>query len=62
MEASKHAHKLVLQRVDVLELVDHDVFQALLPFQPNIRMLIEDEEHDDNKVVVVEGEALLLLV
>ena len=62
MEASKHAHKLVLQRVDVLELVDHDVFQALLPFQPNVRVLIEDVEHDGNKVVVVEGEALLLLV
>ena len=60
--AGKHAHKLVLQLIDVLELVDHDVFQALLPFQPNVRVLIEYEEHDDNKVVVVESEALLLLV
>ena len=60
--ADKHAHKLVLQRVDILELIDHDVFQPLLPFQPDVRVPIEDVEHDDNKIVVVEGEALLLLV
>ena len=62
MVAGEHAHKLVLQLVDVLELVDHDVFQALLPFQSDVRVLIEDVEHDDNKVVVVEGKALLLLI
>lgn len=62
MVAGKHAHELVLQLVDVLELVNHDVFQALLPFQPDVRVLTEDVEHDDNKVVVVEGKALLLLI
>ena len=62
MVAGKHAHEIVLQLIDVLKLIDHHVFQPLLPFQPNVRVLLEDVEHDDNKVVVVEPETLLLLI
>ena len=55
-------HELVLERVHVLELVDHHVLEALLPLAPHLGMLAEDEEGKENEVVVVEREALLLVV
>ena len=55
-------HQLVLQAVDVLEFVDHDVFQALLPLEPDVFVLPEDVQRKDDEVVVVQSEALLRLV
>ena len=60
--AAQHLHQLILQRVNVLELVNHDVFQALLPFQADIRVFLEDVQGKLDEVVVVQAEALFLLV
>ena len=59
---AQHLHELVLERVDVLELVDHDVLQPPLPLLPQIRPLLENMEGKLDEVVVVQPEALFLLV
>ena len=58
----QHLHKPVLQRIDILELVDHDVFQSLLPFETDFREPLEHVECEYDQVVVIEPEALPLLV
>ena len=55
-------HQLVLQAVDVLEFVDHDVLQALLPLGADRGILLEDVKREFDQVVVVEPEALFLLI
>ena len=60
--ALQHLHKLVLQRIDILELVDHDVFQPLLPFEADVGEPLEDVEREYDQVVVIEPEALPFLV
>ena len=60
--AAEHLHQPVLQGVDVLELIDHDVFEALLPLQPDLLVDLEDVKCEVDEVVVVEAEAFLLLV
>ena len=62
MVPAQHLHELVLERVDVLELVDHDVLQPTLPLLPQIRPLLENMEGEFDEVVVVQPEALFLLV
>ena len=60
--AAQHLHQLVLQRVDILKLVDHDVFEPLLPLEPDVLVLLENIERELDEVVVVEAEALFLLI
>ncbi len=60
--ARQHLHELVLEGVDVLELVDHDVLKPLLPLELYILVLPEDVERELDEVVIIQGEALLLLV
>ncbi len=60
--ARQHFHEQVLGLVDVLELVDHDVFEPLLPLAFDVRLHREDVEREQEQVVVVEAEALFLLV
>ena len=60
--AAQDLHQPVLRFVDVLELVDHDVFQPLLPLLPDLRGLAEDVQGEQEQVVVIQTEALLLLV
>ena len=55
-------HQLVLQVVDVLELVDHDVLEALLPLEPDRLVLPEDVQGELDQVVVIEPEAFLFLI
>lgn len=59
---AQNLHQLVLKLVDILELVDHDVLQPLLPLQPDVLILLEDVKGELDQVVVVQAEALLLLV
>ena len=61
MIAAQRLHQPVLRLVDVLELVDHDVFEPLLPFETDFRVLRENVEREDDQIVIVEREALLLL-
>ena len=51
----------VLQRVDVLKLVHHDVFEPLLPLAPHRLVEVERQQRKEDQVVVVEREALLRL-
>ena len=44
MIAAQHLHQLILQRVDILKLVDHDVFEPLLPLEPDVLVLLENVE------------------
>ena len=60
--AAQHLHQLILQRVDILKLVDHDVFEPLLPLEPDVLVLLENIERELDEVVVVEAEALFLLI
>ena len=60
--AAQHLHQLVLQRVDILKFVDHDVFEPLLPLEPDVLVLLENIERELDEVVVVEAEALFLLI
>ena len=60
--AAQHLHQLILQRVDILKLVDHDVFKPLLPLEPDVLVLLENIERELDEVVVVEAEALFLLI
>ena len=62
MIASEHFHELVLKPVNVLELVDHDVFETLLPFEAQVLAATENLEREYDQVVVVEAEAFLLLI
>ena len=62
MIITKHFHQLVLQIVDVLKLINHDVLQALLPLQPHLFILTEDVQCKLDQVVIIQAEALLLLV
>ena len=59
---AEHLHQLVLKRVDVLELVDHDVFQTTLPLEADGFIAGEDAQHEDDEVVVVKRERLLFLI
>ena len=60
--ACEHFHQAILQLIDILELINHDVFEPPLPFLTDVRMLAEDVEREFQEVVVVETEAFLLLV
>ena len=51
-----------MELVDVLKLVDHDVLQPLLPLEFDVRVLLKDVQGELDQVVVVQTEALLLLV
>ncbi|MPM14918.1 hypothetical protein SDC9_61282 [bioreactor metagenome] len=55
-------HQLNLQIVNVLILIDHNVLQTLLPLQPDRFLHTENVENIFNQVVVVETEALFLLI
>ena len=60
--ALQHLHEPVLQRIDILEFIDHDVFQPLLPFKANVGEPLENVEREYDQVVVIEPEALPFLV
>ena len=59
--ARERLHERVLQAVDILELVHHDVLHALLPGAAHLRAGVEQVQRQDDEIVVVEPEALLLL-
>ena len=60
--AAERAHEAVLGLVYVLELVHHDVLQPLLPLAAYLALALENVEGEEDEVVVVQAEALFLLV
>ena len=62
MIASQHTHQLVLERVDILKLVHHDVLETRLPLPADVFVLFKNIERELDEVIVVEGEAFFLLI
>ena len=62
MVCAKRFHQFVLQRVDVLKLINHNVFKPLLPFQTDFGIVFEDKERIFDQVVIIKAEAFLLLI
>ena len=62
MVGAQHFHQFVLEDVDILELVDHNIFQPLLPFQPDVFLLPEQIQGEFDQVVVIQPEAFLFLI
>lgn len=60
--AAEHLHQLILETVDVLKFIDHDIFQPLLPFQPDILMFPKDVQGEFDEVIVIQTEAFLFLI
>ena len=59
---AEHHHEVILQLVDILKLVDHDIFQPLLPFLTDRRIVLENVERKFDEIVVINAEAFFLLV
>ena len=59
---AQHPHQVVLWLVDILKFIHHDVFQPLLPLQPGLGMLRKDVKREQKQIVVVQAEALFLLI
>ena len=59
---TQHLHQFILRRIDILKLINHDIFQTLLPFQQNIRMCFENMYRHKDQIIVVKAEAFLLLI
>ena len=55
-------HEIILQLIDVLKLVDHDIFQPFLPLQFHFLRPGEDEQRELDQIVIIQTEAFLLLV
>ena len=62
MVAAQHFHQLVLQLVNILKLIDHNIFQTLLPFQADILVLLKDIQCKLDQVVIIQAKALFLLI
>ena len=62
MPGTQSFHQFILQGVDVLEFVDHDVFQPLLPFQTDIFPFFENMQRELDQVIVIQAEAFLFLI
>ena len=60
--AAQHFHQLILKRVDILEFVDHDIFQPLLPFQPDRLIPCKNIQRKFDQVVVIQRETFFLLI
>ena len=55
-------HQLILEGVDVLEFVDHDVLQPLLPFQTDVFPFFENMQRELDQVVVIQSKTFLFLI
>ena len=62
MPGAQRFHQFILQGVDVLELVDHDVFQPLLPFQTDVFPFFENMQRELDQVVVIQSKTFLFLI
>ena len=59
---AENLHQLILKEVYILKLIDHDVFQTLLPLQADFGLLPEDMEREFDQVVIVQAETFLFLI
>ncbi len=62
MIRAQNFHQFILQGINILEFINHNVFQPLLPFLPDVPMLLKDIQGKFDQVVVVQPEALLFLI
>ena len=55
-------HQLILNPVDILKLVNHNIFKALLPFLADLVISLENVQNKFQQVVIVQPEALFFLI
>jgi hypothetical protein len=60
--AAKRLHQPVLQLIDILKFVDHDIFEPFLPLEPYVFVGTENIKRQFDEVVIIESEALFLLI
>jgi len=58
----KNLRDRVLPKAYVLELVDHHVFHAVLPFRADVRKVLQDIGRKIDQVVEIKAEAFLLFI
>ena len=62
MISAEYPHQAVLWRIDILELINHNVLQPLLPFTADLLVLFKNIQRKVNQIIIIQPEALLLLV
>ena len=62
MILAKHLHQLILQVIYILEFIDHDICQALLPFLPDLLIFFKNMEREHDQIIVIQPKTFLLLI
>ena len=62
MVGAQHLHQAVLQIIDILIFVDHDVFQPLLPLETDLGVDAEQMQYIIDQIIVVKTETFFLLI
>ena len=62
MPGAENFHQFILQIIDILEFINHNVFQPLLPFQPYLFPLLKDVQRKFDQIVIVQPETFLFLI
>ena len=62
MVGAQHLHQPVLQIIDILIFVNHDVFQPLLPLETNLGVDAEQMQYIIDQIIVVEPKTFFLLI
>ena len=58
----QNLHQLMLKRIDILELINHNILKALLPLELNVFIPGKDIQGKLDKIVVIKSKALFLLI
>ena len=62
MQTGKRFCNAVLLCGDILEFIYHDIFAAVLPFVPDIRIMVENIAGEIDQVIEIQAETFLLFV
>ena len=62
MICAQRFHQLILQQVDILKFINHNIFQTLLPFQADVFPLMENVKSKLDQVIIIQPEAFLFLI
>ena len=62
MVSAQRFHQLILQKIDILKLINKNILQPLLPFLADFRALLKNIQRNLDKVVVVKCKAFAFLI
>ena len=62
MIPTKHFHQTILQFVNILELINHNVFQPFLPFFSYFLILFKDIKRKNNQIIIIQPKTFFLLI